>query len=167
METVLFSRKFLTTSHPVTVSFYIWSHEENYLNVNAPYQRDYVWGEKEQQDFLFSLFNNLPLGIICLVTDLDKDAGCYEVVDGKQRITTLIKFLNNEIPYKYKGVDHYHKDMTALDKRVMKNRQLPYEELYHEVSESDKLEYFYRINFTGVPQSDEHRKRIEELIRNN
>ena len=163
--TKLFNHTLLTTSHNVLIGNYIFWDQENELDLNAYYQRAYVWETKEQQDFLFSLFNNLPLGTISIVNkDSPYGEPNYEVVDGKQRITTLLMFIKNEIPYVVDGVEVYFKDLDDVTSRQVRNKTLPYQELYHNVKESDKLKYFYRVNFTGVAQSDEHRAKIEDLL---
>lgn len=162
--TTLFKRNLLTTTHNVTIGNYRYWQEAGELNLNAHYQRDYVWGEKEQQDFLYSVFHNLPLGSIALI---DKqcwtDEPNYEIVDGKQRITTVLKFYNNEIPYIVDGCKVFYEDLDVVTKRKFYHKQLPYQQLVN-ATEKDKLEYFYRVNFTGVPQSEEHRNKIIELL---
>lgn len=163
--TKLFSRKFLTTTHNVTTQNYMWWRDSGNLDLNASYQRDYVWTNREQQEFLYSIFNNLPLGHIALI-DRDSwvdDVANYEIVDGKQRITTLLKFFDNEIAYKVDGVEVFYKDLDIVSQRQVKNKTLPYQQLIN-VTEKDKLEYFYRVNFSGVPQSEEHRIKIIELL---
>ena len=162
----LFSRRLLTTSHNVTVGNYKYWDEAEEIDLNAPYQRDYVWGEKEQQEFLFSLFNNLPLGTICIAdrNTFKKGEANYEVVDGKQRITTLLMFLKDEIPYVCDGIPCFYSKMDERTQRQVRHRNMPYEELYHGVSEQDKLEYFFRVNFTGIPQSVTHKVKILGMI---
>lgn len=162
----LFSRRLLTTTHNVTVGNYLFWSQEGDLDLNAPYQRAYVWEEKEQQDFLYSVFNNLPIGTIAIV---DKETFVegepnYEVVDGKQRLTTILMFLNNKIPYKTAEGSFYFKDLDPATTRQLRHRSMPYQCLYHGMTDKDKLEYFYRVNFTGVPQSEEHRDKIIGLL---
>ena len=164
----LFSRRLLTTTHNVTVANYQFWEQEGDLDLTAYYQRGYVWEDKEQQEFLYSLFNNLPIGTIAIIdrdTYVDGEAN-YEVVDGKQRITTILMFLNNEIPYIVEGVSYLFKDLDQVTSRQVRQRSMPYQCLYHGMEERDKLEYFYRVNFTGVPQSEEHMNKIEELMKN-
>lgn len=163
--TKLFSRKFLTTTQNVTMHNYLHWRDSGEMDLNAPYQRDYVWTDKEQQEFLYSIFHNLPLGHVAII---DRDSYIegvpnYEVVDGKQRITTLLKFFDNEIAYRVDGVDVFYKDLDIVTQRQVKHKTLPYQQLIN-VTEKDKLEYFYLVNFSGVPQSEEHRIKIIELL---
>ena len=165
----LFSRKLLTTTYNTIASFYINAHNDVELCLDAYYQRDYVWKEKEQQEFLFSFFNNLPLGTVAIAINSDYGdeesvSSYYEVVDGKQRITTMLMFINNEIPYIVDGVPYYWKDLDVKTQRAFKGRTFPYQEISNSVDEKVKLEYFYRVNFTGVPQDKSHELRILELL---
>ena len=162
----LFSRRLLTTTHNVTVGNYLCWQKSDDLDLNAYYQRSYVWEEKEQQEFLYSVFNNLPLGTIAIIdkdTYMEGDPN-YEVVDGKQRITTILLYLNNNIPYKTEEGDYYFKDLDVSTSRQLRGRSMPYQCLYHGMTEKDKLEYFYRINFTGVPQSEAHMEKVLGLL---
>jgi len=65
------------------------------LILDPDFQRNYVWGKdiKKQSQFIESILLNFPLTPIFLNQDI---YGKLIVVDGKQRITTLQRFLSNE-----------------------------------------------------------------------
>lgn len=77
---------------------------ENYLlnkyNFEPAYQRRSVWSEEKQSFFIDSLLKNFPMPPIFLHQKIDDDSGKtkYDIVDGKQRLTSIIRFLKNEIP---------------------------------------------------------------------
>lgn len=153
-------RTFKGTLANTTITFWEMLFENDGLEFNAWYQRDYVWGHKEQQDFLATLISGFPVGVIATVQDINKEFKWVELVDGKQRITTLKLFMENVIPFG----DIWYEDISVVDKRFFRNLSLPYYDLSNG-TEKDKLDFFYRINFTGVPQSDEHRKMIVDKIK--
>ncbi|KAL7576755.1 hypothetical protein ACA910_005670 [Epithemia clementina (nom. ined.)] len=66
------------------------------LKLNPKYQRTYVWKEDRASRLVVTvLCNRLVPGIVLH----EREKGQYEVVDGKQRLTTLISFyLNGEQP---------------------------------------------------------------------
>ncbi|EHE1501959.1 DUF262 domain-containing protein, partial [Salmonella enterica] len=71
------------------------------LDFDANYQREYVWGHEEQQSFLNVVISGFPIGSVALAKAPDwysRELPYIEVVDGKQRLTTLKKFITNEIP---------------------------------------------------------------------
>lgn len=144
-----------------TISFWKMLFEENGIEFEAWYQRDYVWSEKEQQAFLTTLVSGFPVGVIAVVNDPGKEEKWVELVDGKQRITTLKMFFDNKIPCG----DVYYQELDPVEQRLFHNIGLPYYDL-NNGTEKDKLDFFYRVNFTGIAQSEEHRKFIEDSLLN-
>ena len=61
------------------------------FNFDPPYQRDSVWDEEKQSFFIDSILRNYPIPPIFLHQKIDDDTGriTFEVVDGKQRLTTI------------------------------------------------------------------------------
>ncbi|MBM7422124.1 DUF262 domain-containing protein [Spongiibacter marinus] len=77
---------------------------ENFLldkyNFDPAYQRKSVWSDEKQSFFIDSVLKNFPMPPIFLHQKIDDDTGKtkYDIIDGKQRLTSLIRFLKNEIP---------------------------------------------------------------------
>ncbi len=70
----------------------------NQLDLNPPYQRRSVWTIRDKRYFLDTIFRNYPSPAIFLhktVSELGK--ATYHVVDGKQRIQTILAFANDGI----------------------------------------------------------------------
>jgi hypothetical protein len=64
------------------------------LNLDPPYQRRSVWTRKDKQFFLDTIFRNYPSPAIFLHKALDNDGKfIYHVVDGKQRLQTILDFV--------------------------------------------------------------------------
>jgi hypothetical protein len=135
------------------------------LNFCAEYQRDYVWGMAEQQTFLRVLVSGFPVGSVALAkaTDWDTCDGPYiEVVDGKQRLTTLKMFIDNEIPILLNGDEVYWFEFSRAE-QLSFGRPTLSAVILDDATVSDRLAYFVAVNFTGVPQSAEHRQRVMAL----
>ena len=78
-------------------------HEQNQLdkyNFEPPYQRRSVWTDEKQSYFIDSILRNFPIPPIFLHRKIDPDTGrtTFDVIDGKQRLTAIARFINNEIP---------------------------------------------------------------------
>jgi hypothetical protein len=78
-------------------------HEQNQLskfNFNPPYQRRSIWTEEKQSYFIDSILRNFPIPPIFLHRKIDADTGKthFDVIDGKQRLTAIARFIANEIP---------------------------------------------------------------------
>ncbi len=71
------------------------------LNYNPPYQRNYVWSVVKATYFIESilLHGEIPPFVI-----YEKD-GTWEVIDGKQRAETIVRFLNGQFALKAQGLE--------------------------------------------------------------
>lgn len=68
------------------------------LNLDPPYQRRSVWTRKDRQFFLDTIFRNYPSPAIFLDKTISDDGSVvYGVVDGKQRLETILAFVQNKI----------------------------------------------------------------------
>src|ERR1700690_3849340 len=68
------------------------------LNLEPPYQRRSVWTRKDRQFFLDTIFRDYPSPAIFLHKTIAEDGGStYHVVDGKQRLETILSFVNNKL----------------------------------------------------------------------
>jgi Protein of unknown function DUF262 len=68
------------------------------LNLEPPYQRRSVWTRQDRQFFLDTIFRDYPSPAIFLHKTIS-DAGqvTYHVVDGKQRLQTILDFAGDKI----------------------------------------------------------------------
>jgi hypothetical protein len=75
---------------------------KRWVNIRPEYQRRLVWDTHKQSKFIESLLLNIPIPQIFLFeTDLSR----YEVMDGQQRLNSIIGFYNNE--FELKGLDKW------------------------------------------------------------
>jgi hypothetical protein len=71
--------------------------EERWLNLRPEYQRRLVWDDKKKSRFIESLLMNIPVPPIFLY---EIDLNRYEVMDGQQRLNTIIEFYENNLTLK-------------------------------------------------------------------
>ncbi|MDO8732136.1 MAG: DUF262 domain-containing protein [Actinomycetota bacterium] len=79
-----------------------WLLEQNrreQLDLDPPYQRRSVWTPRDRRSFMDTIFKNYPSPPIFLHKTIDLATGeaTYHVVDGKQRISTVLQFLDNKV----------------------------------------------------------------------
>ncbi len=68
------------------------------LDLDPPYQRKSVWTGKDRQFFLDTIFRDYPSPAIFLHKTMEANgSSTYHVVDGKQRLETILRFINNKI----------------------------------------------------------------------
>lgn len=80
------------------------------LNLSPDYQRNNIWKIDKQTAFIESLFMGIlipPIYVVEIPGTNMLEESSYEVVDGKQRLTTIIKFLTNEISLHEKSLEYY------------------------------------------------------------
>lgn len=93
---------------------------DNYqLDLSPPYQRRSVWTRKDRVYFLDTIFNGYPCPAVFLhkTTD-DKGKSTYHVVDGKQRIETILLYFDNHLsmPKDHHDANLAGKNFKKLDK---------------------------------------------------
>lgn len=158
------AKKFKMISSDVSIEFWFGAFEKDMIILDAPYQREYVWTEKEQQAFLMSVIQGLPLSVISVVKNYDHNGRTkYEVVDGRQRLTTLKMFFEGKISLNLDGEKVLFPELSMSDQLYFLQFSLTRLEL-EKASEKEKIEYFLRLNFGGVPQEEAHRQKVEKML---
>jgi hypothetical protein len=74
-------------------------YKRELLDLDPPYQRRSVWSQSYKDYFIDTVLLDYPAPAVFLFEDID-DQGVtqYSVVDGKQRLSTVFEFLDNEFP---------------------------------------------------------------------
>jgi hypothetical protein len=70
---------------------------EQNINVSPDYQRRFVWDEIRQSQLIESIFLGIPVPNIFMATNADAS---WEVIDGLQRITTILRFVAHSLAMK-------------------------------------------------------------------
>ena len=75
-----------------TVQDIINLHEDGLLNLSPGFQRDSVWTERDRAKLVDSIVRNYPLPTVFLYRRESDGQIIYDVIDGKQRIETILRF---------------------------------------------------------------------------
>ncbi|KAF5333190.1 hypothetical protein D9611_002730 [Ephemerocybe angulata] len=98
------------------------------IDLSPPYQRDVVWGEVKQSSLIDSLWKNYHIPPIVFVSKREfdpDDREWYETlvcVDGKQRLTSIQRFLEGQIPHKINKTKWF---FTCPDRAGANVKQIP------------------------------------------
>lgn len=88
------------TNRPLDCFLFWRDRDGGGLELYPPYQRGDVWGHKRRVNLIRSLLMGVPIPSIILNDRLSADwPGDYRkcIIDGKQRITTILMFLDDEL----------------------------------------------------------------------
>lgn len=138
-------------------------------------QRDYVWEHYQQNDFIMSILLEKPIDPIIAIlhnSDLEKRSDAtMQIIDGKQRLLTIKKFANNEFPVDINGKEVYFKDFDNEVKRFFESRvdyltgTIYYSYDDCPLTDDMKIILFNFYNFAGTPQTEEHKNKLQTLIK--
>ncbi|MDR2319795.1 MAG: DUF262 domain-containing protein [Pseudomonas sp.] len=102
-------------SNNVSISNFYEEYSVGKYNMNPPYQRLSVWSPEKKAFFIDSILKNLPIPPVFLRQKIDDNTGktSYEVIDGKQRLTSIVEFIEDGFPTSDEADDPFHDDELA------------------------------------------------------
>lgn len=135
---------------PQDISWFLDQERNNQLNLSPPYQRKSAWTPKDRRAFLDTIFRNYPCPAIFLHKEIKDGKNVYNVVDGKQRLESILTFASGKIAIDKDFGDNRlnGKKFSKLDedlKRKFWNYTLPVEMIDFEGTDTLK-EVFSRLN---------------------
>lgn len=120
--------------------------------ISPNFQRRFVWNKKQMSQFVESVILNFPLPPLYINQDIN---GNYIVVDGRQRITTLHQFINDE--FKLQDLEALRslngKTFSELDETFqskIEDKKLNLYLIKPSVPIEVVYDIFYRINTKGT-----------------
>lgn len=133
----------------------------NEINFNPFYQRDLVWTNEQQVTYLEALFTEKavirPTFILLSPAEEEESGFYYEVLDGKQRLSAIVSFIENEFPIFGK---YYFKDLSIEDYNFLMNLPVTIEQIRKfgeaSLSKEDRIHLFFEINEFGSIMDKEH-----------
>jgi hypothetical protein len=134
------------------------------------YQRGLVWALQQKQLLIDSIYNDIEIGKFLLRYNswermeknaVDGQMHSWDCVDGKQRYHAILDFVNNKFPDSY---GNYWEDLSEMAQRRFLNfGNATYGELPESATDSDVIDNFLTLNFTGVPMSLEHIEFVKSI----
>lgn len=144
-------------------------------------QRPYVWNLIQQQEFILSILLEKPIPPIVAVEISNDDFALGNglktmlVIDGKQRLMTIKRFLNNEFAVIIDGHPAYLNDfdrdthlffirrISCLTANVYYASNNPEEPWY--ISDDMKIILFNFYNFAGTQQEESHKEMLQNFLK--
>ena len=122
------------------------------LDLQPPYQRNYVFDTKKASRLIESILMDVPIPVIYIAEEQNHK---YSVIDGQQRLTSFLSYLDGKFPdgleFKKKGFDELNQELqikiktTALHVIIIKK----------ESNEDIKFEIFERLNTGSIKLNED------------
>ena len=148
LEDLRSSVKFDTKDYPVELIVEKFNKGEFYT---PDYQRAYIWKLKDKSYFIESVLLGLPIPFMFWGECED---GRMEIVDGVQRINTLVSFMDNK--FRLRGLekltalnDFRFSDLGTAQQLRFKNKTLRIIVLDSETANTLRQDIFSRVNRSG------------------
>lgn len=97
-------------------------YNDKILDIQPEFQRNEVWPPIYQTRFIDSLLKELPIPSMCF--SYDKERNKMQVIDGLQRMVTIIKFLDTEKEWKLLELDDIDPKISGKTNIEIKNENL-------------------------------------------
>lgn len=115
-------------------------------------QRDYVWDNGRASRLVESLILNIPVPPVFFA---ETPQATFEVIDGHQRVKSLVRYLGNEFALSGLGVLSEYKgrrfhQLPEREQRHLKTRSLRAIVISHDSHPAMKFEVFERLNTGGI-----------------
>jgi hypothetical protein len=110
------------------------------LDIRPPYQREFVYGDKERNAVIDTLQKDYPLNVMYWAV---RDDGNYEVIDGQQRTISICQYVNGD--FSLNGLA-FHNLTNDKKEQILNYKLMVY---FCSGTDSEKLEWFKTINIAG------------------
>ncbi|HZV75506.1 MAG TPA: DUF262 domain-containing protein [Conexibacter sp.] len=146
-------RRLITQPVDLAISQLVAQVGDGHLHLRPVYQRDYVWDNKKASKLVESLLINVPIPVCYLAEESD---GTRSVIDGQQRLRSLVRYLDNQ--FALTGLDvlselnrkRFHK-LSDRQQRLIRNRTIRCIVISDDSDPDIRFDVFERLNTGSVP----------------
>jgi hypothetical protein len=110
------------------------------LDIRPPYQREFVYGDKERKAVIETLQKDFPLNVMYWAV---RDDGNFEVIDGQQRTISICQYVNKDFSVNGLAFNNLTNDKQD---QILNYKLMVY---FCSGKDSEKLEWFKTINIAG------------------
>ncbi len=115
------------------------------LNIRPPFQREFVYNDKQKEEVINSIFKGFPLNVMYWVKN---DQGTYELLDGQQRTLSICSYYSREFFVDVDGTLKGYENLTNDQREKFLNYNL---QIYicENGTDQEQLDWFRIINIAG------------------
>lgn len=165
-------RKLITQQYDLSINTLIEQWNDGTLHI-PEIQRQYVWDNGKASRLIESLILNIPIPVVYFAETEDVS---YEIIDGHQRINSIVRYINNE--YGLSGVKVLHDysklrfhQLPQFEQRKIKTRVIRAIIISSDSDPEMKFEVFERLNTGSIAlnaqeiRNSTHRGRMNSKIK--
>ncbi|MGO8016187.1 DUF262 domain-containing protein [Rhizobium leguminosarum] len=144
------------------------------IDISPDYQRQFIWKEARESELIESIFLGIPIPSLYMA--VNQSDGSWEVVDGVQRLSTIMHFagdaeflkrINRSTPLRLEGLDKLselngvsYEDLPSAARATFLNRGLRVTTLNDRSDFNVRFDLFERLNTGGVGLHDQEIRTI-------
>ena len=129
------------------------------VDFDPEYQRGLVWSQEDRTALIDSIFMNVDIGKFSFIHMGYESEKAYQILDGKQRLTTIVDFYLNGFAWRGK----YFNDLSYADRRWFTSFPIVCG-MTKETDRKTVLQYFLMLNTTGHVVSEQHLAKVRKLL---
>ncbi|MCT8730383.1 DUF262 domain-containing protein, partial [Glaesserella parasuis] len=174
-----------TDGYSMSIGELVNLYDDGEMDIRPEFQRLFRWSTEQKSKFIESILLGIPLPSIFVS---QRDDGVWEVVDGLQRISTILQFMgklrrtNTELypplsllATKYlpslegmmwQNSENPDKELDSLTKLTFKREKMDIKIIKKESESDTKLELFQRLNSNGSALSEQEIRNVILLMEN-
>lgn len=169
------SQEIHTDSYPISIGEIMTMYKDGDLDIHPEFQRFFRWTSSQKTKLIESILLNIPIPPIFVAQRKD---GIWDIVDGLQRMSTILQFVGilkdtegklipplvldetkllTALKDKIFGEDNVENinSLTDAQRRYLKREKLSFIIIKKESDESSKYELFQRLNTGGSSLTDQ------------
>ncbi|MGN8345261.1 DUF262 domain-containing protein [Pseudomonas sp. SMV71] len=141
-----------------TIAWFNRLKSDDSLQISPKFQRRAVWMDKERSLLMDTILSNLPFPEVYMQVQTDTDTGQQQhiVVDGQQRITSILQFIDNSFPLpindNWKG--QYFRDLNIGQKELFWDYKIVVRFL-RKTNDDEIRNIFTRLNTNNIVLNDQ------------
>ena len=116
------------------------------LNIRPPYQREFVYKDKQRDSVIETIIKGFPLNVMYWVKNSDDE---FEVLDGQQRTISFCQYVNGDFSLNNRA---FHNLTKTEQQQILDYKVMVY---FCEGNDKEKLDWFKIINIAGEKLTDQ------------
>lgn len=125
------------------------------LDVRPPYQREFVYKDKQRDAVVTTLRRDFPLNVMywAVLDEVDEDGVEFEIIDGQQRTISICQYVEGDFSIEIDGHQMaFHNLQDDQQEQILNYELMVY---LCEGTDSEKLDWFKTINIAGEKLTDQ------------